>query len=125
MLWDMGCGAAIVIFFAATVARGRLGRNGLLLTHYGGPKPQSGHYIKGFYVTHKNCVFALGAMLASLPVHRESKQVMRGGCQDEVTITMRSEEHTSELQSLMRISYADFCLKKKNRKQKYSTKYTT
>src|SRR3546814_6704605 len=30
---------------------------------------------------------------------------------------MRSEEHTSELQSLMRISYADFCLKKKNNKQ--------
>src|SRR3546814_6003969 len=27
--------------------------------------------------------------------------------------TLRSEEHTSELQSLMRISYADFCLKKK------------
>src|SRR3546814_6349865 len=30
---------------------------------------------------------------------------------------MRSEEHTSELQSLMRISYAVFCLKKKNKKQ--------
>src|SRR3546814_10533236 len=29
----------------------------------------------------------------------------------------RSEEHTSELQSLMRISYAVFCLKKKNSKQ--------
>src|SRR3546814_10340739 len=28
--------------------------------------------------------------------------------------TVRSEEHTSELQSLMRISYAVFCLKKKN-----------
>src|SRR3546814_2606340 len=28
---------------------------------------------------------------------------------------IRSEEHTSELQSLMRISYAVFCLKKKNR----------
>src|SRR3546814_3615889 len=28
--------------------------------------------------------------------------------------TIRSEEHTSELQSLMRISYAVFCLKKKN-----------
>src|SRR3546814_9278672 len=27
---------------------------------------------------------------------------------------IRSEEHTSELQSLMRISYADFCLNKKN-----------
>src|SRR3546814_3988674 len=30
----------------------------------------------------------------------------------------RSEEHTSELQSLMRISYADFCLKKKKTTQK-------
>src|SRR3546814_3838385 len=30
----------------------------------------------------------------------------------------RSEEHTSELQSLMRISYAVFCLKKKKKKQK-------
>src|SRR3546814_2863140 len=29
-------------------------------------------------------------------------------------VTCRSEEHTSELQSLMRISYAVFCLKKKN-----------
>src|SRR3546814_5987631 len=29
-------------------------------------------------------------------------------------IASRSEEHTSELQSLMRISYAVFCLKKKN-----------
>src|SRR3546814_2545099 len=31
----------------------------------------------------------------------------------------RSEEHTSELQSLMRISYAVFCLKKKNHTAKY------
>src|SRR3546814_8480672 len=30
----------------------------------------------------------------------------------------RSEEHTSELQSLMRISYAVFCLKNKNKKSK-------
>src|SRR3546814_9571108 len=30
----------------------------------------------------------------------------------------RSEEHTSELQSLMRISYAVFCLKKKKKKNK-------
>src|SRR3546814_6491560 len=34
----------------------------------------------------------------------------------------RSEEHTSELQSLMRISYAVFCLKKK--KQKQTTRIT-
>src|SRR3546814_10536246 len=32
----------------------------------------------------------------------------------------RSEEHTSELQSLMRISYAVFCLKKKNKNRKNS-----
>src|SRR3546814_1203950 len=35
----------------------------------------------------------------------------------------RSEEHTSELQSLMRISYAVFCLKKKN-KRNIKTTYT-
>src|SRR3546814_7154716 len=46
--------------------------------------------------------------------------------------TARSEEHTSELQSLMRISYAVFCLKKKNNNKKiltqniqHETQYTT
>src|SRR3546814_4236069 len=34
-------------------------------------------------------------------------------------IWVRSEEHTSELQSLMRISYAVFCLKKKNKQYNY------
>src|SRR3546814_8161088 len=34
----------------------------------------------------------------------------------------RSEEHTSELQSLMRISYAVFCLKKKNKHKKLEIK---
>src|SRR3546814_9159875 len=34
---------------------------------------------------------------------------------DELQAALRSEEHTSELQSLMRISYAVFCLKKKNK----------
>src|SRR3546814_9188244 len=36
----------------------------------------------------------------------------------------RSEEHTSELQSLMRISYAVFCLKKKTNKHKISQSRT-
>src|SRR3546814_3506577 len=36
----------------------------------------------------------------------------------------RSEEHTSELQSLMRISYAVFCLKKKNTKRTKQYKHT-
>src|SRR3546814_2620739 len=38
-----------------------------------------------------------------------------------VFATVRSEEHTSELQSLMRISYAVFCLKKKKNKQQLLT----
>src|SRR3546814_8767430 len=39
------------------------------------------------------------------------------GMLDRVSVVGRSEEHTSELQSLMRISYAVFCLKKKITKQ--------
>src|SRR3546814_7253264 len=39
----------------------------------------------------------------------------------ELHLYRRSEEHTSELQSLMRISYAVFCLKKKNNKRSEST----
>src|SRR3546814_4964308 len=35
-----------------------------------------------------------------------------GGAGEEIVADRRSEEHTSELQSLMRISYAVFCLKK-------------
>src|SRR3546814_938072 len=37
-------------------------------------------------------------------------------------VSSRSEEHTSELQSLMRISYAVFCLKKKKNTLTYNTK---
>src|SRR3546814_9175748 len=42
-------------------------------------------------------------------LHRDGKVVWVSGR------TARSEEHTSELQSLMRISYAVFCLKKKKK----------
>src|SRR3546814_6866336 len=41
---------------------------------------------------------------------------------ERLSTLSRSEEHTSELQSLMRISYAVFCLKKK--KNTYNNKYT-
>src|SRR3546814_4625330 len=41
----------------------------------------------------------------------------------QAAVRERSEEHTSELQSLMRISYAVFCLKKKNARLSM-TKYT-
>src|SRR3546814_3289040 len=41
-----------------------------------------------------------------------------GAKETTLAIQMRSEEHTSELQSLMRISYAVFCLKKKQNPHK-------
>src|SRR3546814_5749185 len=44
-----------------------------------------------------------------------------GGDRNMAADAGRSEEHTSELQSLMRISYAVFCLKKKNRIYKNHT----
>src|SRR3546814_10591321 len=61
------------------------------------------------------------------PTHRLSHAAIRGRHRDRaehvatrpaarlrpVAIRLRSEEHTSELQSLMRLSYAVFCLKKK------------
>src|SRR3546814_4173836 len=45
-------------------------------------------------------------------------------CFSEITLGsfIRSEEHTSELQSLMRISYAVFCLKKKTQNDKNNHK---
>src|SRR3546814_7676372 len=39
------------------------------------------------------------------------------GVIEQADLDLRSEEHTSELQSLMRISYAVFCLKKKQQNQ--------
>src|SRR3546814_9709331 len=45
--------------------------------------------------------------------HVEDAEVVDVVAQD------RSEEHTSELQSLMRISYAVFCLKKKNKSKQH------
>src|SRR3546814_1126202 len=44
---------------------------------------------------------------------------------ERVADEIRSEEHTSELRSLMRISYAVFCLKKKNKEHNNYTKTST
>src|SRR3546814_5178547 len=43
-------------------------------------------------------------------------EAMPKACTAQCSAIWRSEEHTSELQSLMRISYAVFCLKKKNKR---------
>src|SRR3546814_9301514 len=51
-------------------------------------------------------------------VRGETTKLAPGMCfSNEPGIYIRSEEHTSELQSLMRISYAVFCLKKKTHNQ--------
>src|SRR3546814_1933594 len=56
------------------------------------------------------------------PAAGEWSPAGRRGCDASPGRSRRSEEHTSELQSLMRISYAVFCLKKKKKKQ---ATYTT
>src|SRR3546814_2883121 len=60
-------------------------------------------------------------LLCQLPRRTPWCAYGQGGCrrpmqcpENLVLLEDRSEEHTSELQSLMRISYAVFCLKKKN-----------
>src|SRR3546814_7332695 len=54
-------------------------------------------------------LFADRAVAEQARYPRQRLQVIGAGC------LRRSEEHTSEIQSLMRISYAVFCLKKKNK----------
>src|SRR3546814_6554578 len=63
-------------------------------------------------VAHRHQVWAADRVIDV--AHRDGGQV---AC-DRPAAAMRSEEHTSELQSLMRISYAVFCLKKKIRMTK-------
>src|SRR3546814_5486637 len=66
--------------------------------------------------------------LALTPVHDAALLPDPGivpGDEAYVIFTSRSEEHTSELQSLMRISYAVFCLKKKKKKITYVNEHTT
>src|SRR3546814_9170775 len=53
------------------------------------------------------------------------KQLEAYNTAEQKAIEERSEEHTSELQSLMRISYAVFCLKKNNTPNHNKNKYIT
>src|SRR3546814_13672854 len=56
-----------------------------------------------------------GGMSASAHPRPEQLHAAKEAGLDALLTELRSEEHTSELQSLMRISYAVFCLKKKNK----------
>src|SRR3546814_5557484 len=66
----------------------------------------------------------LAAGKASRAVGRALREADRGEQRCRLRPRLRSEEHTSELQSLMRISYAVFCLQKKTLTHNISTKQT-
>src|SRR3546814_6516543 len=80
------------------------------------PRPRALALAERFFVRSET-----GALLA-LPAEAREAAFVRLWCAKEAVLKahgrglafgLRSEEHTSELQSLMRISYAVFCLKKK------------
>src|SRR3546814_9775040 len=56
--------------------------------------------------------------------HHVARRVVDLTDDADVHLLGRSEEHTSELQSLMRISYAVFCLKKKTKEQTQTRRTT-
>src|SRR3546814_6160670 len=91
---------------------------------------------------HTRCALVTGVQTCALPISNPTKSVPakpahHGGCRvggsqsdpgrpqaasrrgrspQEAALFFRSEEHTSELQSLMRLSYAVSCLKKKKKR---------
>src|SRR3546814_4184003 len=75
-------------------------------------------------ITRENVLDALSAFHRSLITpNARFDQYLRG--RDNAITAARSEEHTSELQSLMRISYAVFCLKKKTTTKQLTHHNTT
>src|SRR3546814_2200702 len=68
---------------------------------------------------------AFGARFDDDPVAAAAEVLGRGIIDDILRLDERSEEHTSELQSLMRISYAVFCLKKKKKTNNQMTDQPT
>src|SRR3546814_4432093 len=81
------------------------------------PTETGGRRIKDGVAVRTRYLAAFGTMTlaggADLSVDLETDFAAQAGTSKRVCHKARSEEHTSELQSLMRISYAVFCLKKK------------
>src|SRR3546814_6033120 len=61
-------------------------------------------------------------LMEEVAKHTGRRVVVTTFASNVARLQTRSEEHTSELQSLMRISYAVFCLKKKTQKKIENTK---
>src|SRR3546814_6826582 len=108
------------------------GRRGIIMAHrHTDPAPSTaairGHPIHPMLIPFP-LAFLVGVLLTDLAYWATSDPfwaraslwlVGAGVVSGLVAAVFRSEEHTSELQSLMRISYAVFCLKKKNTTHKY------
>src|SRR3546814_8838112 len=76
-------------------------------------------YAPSFQIGHPNSFLAATAVAGLMPEGLDRIFFTNSGSEsvDTALKIARSEEHTSELQSLMRISYAVFCLKKKTTKK--------
>src|SRR3546814_1632167 len=85
--------------------------------------------------TRTDTLFPYTTLFRSFAAREDRRALLRAACAQivgrafgvvevdpsrKMPASRRSEEHTSELQSLMRISYAVFCLKKKNPTQQQS-----
>src|SRR3546814_4261362 len=92
-------------------------------------RPRSAHPGRGASRTHRqaDCSDCRTLAFKSLLTGRNAKDAgERNLANQRLSVDrVRSEEHTSELQSLMRISYAVFCLKKKNKKKNSSRQKPT
>src|SRR3546814_9115801 len=86
------------------------GINGCRMLYFECRRDHSGRVLEPKNVDQPYCIASLGGcdgMRQAIETSRTERQALM-----KAPPVVRSEEHTSELQSLMRISYAVFCLKK-------------
>src|SRR3546814_8572602 len=101
-------------FFVAAAPEGQIG------AHDGSESVDSGWLgaqaaLDDWEAKRRTIVFATRMQLVKLARADSVAAALANAAGDTIVAVMRSEEHTSELQSLMRISYAVFCLKNKNK----------
>src|SRR3546814_2950747 len=91
-----------------------------ILTPFGFRKAFLDHFEKLVGETYEQASARMFPLMAEITP--KMRRLLRSGDRRKrkrgIRLYWRSEEHTSELQSLMRISYAVFCLKKKKRLNK-------
>src|SRR3546814_10020165 len=90
---------------------------GMLLMALGVLSVVTGNFVGGMWW------FLIGMFVRGAAASSYQQMLSRSLFAGEPVRRFRSEEHTSELQSLMRISYAVFCLKKKKTQQTIRRQY--